>query len=175
MRIEPPLGCCEYSDCIQRETWCMEPYAGVDYYLALGRLQSRLQPIYHGQPYSSRPYSYARVYFIPLSGTKNLASGQPYLYYHTNTDERPPYIASPPSSFSYQIILFCLKEQCHEISDLCFCSWISFLQAPEYTIPLRQFPIFSKIRGDIRGSRCTTGVSLTLGANGKNLKAEQFL
>ncbi len=38
---------------------CMEPSTGVDYYLGLGRPQSRLQHIYHGQPY-------ARVDLIPM-------------------------------------------------------------------------------------------------------------
>jgi hypothetical protein len=44
----------------------MEPYAGVDYNLALCPLQSRLQNIYHGQPY-------ARVDFIPPSVSMDLA------------------------------------------------------------------------------------------------------
>ncbi len=43
-------------------------YAGVDYKLTLCRLQSRLQDIYHGQPY-------ARVDFIPQSRTNNFARG----------------------------------------------------------------------------------------------------
>ncbi len=38
-------------DCIQRKTWCIGPYVGVDYNVAVCRLQSRLQHIYHGQPY----------------------------------------------------------------------------------------------------------------------------
>jgi hypothetical protein len=42
---------------IQRKTWCMEPYTGVDYNLTLCPLQSRLQHIFHGQPY-------ARIDFI---------------------------------------------------------------------------------------------------------------
>ncbi len=37
---------------IQRKTWRMGPYAGVDYNIALCPLQSRLQHIYHGQPYA---------------------------------------------------------------------------------------------------------------------------
>ncbi len=37
---------------IQRKTWRMNPYAGVDYNLTLCPLQSRLQHIYHGQPYA---------------------------------------------------------------------------------------------------------------------------
>ncbi len=37
---------------IQRKTWCMGTYAGVDYNLTLCPLQSRLQHIYHGQPYA---------------------------------------------------------------------------------------------------------------------------
>ncbi len=47
----------------------MGPYDGVDYDLTLCRLQSRLQDIYHAQPY-------ARVDINPMpeSGTKNLAS-----------------------------------------------------------------------------------------------------
>ncbi len=54
---------------------------------------------------------------------------------------------------------FCVcivKKQCHEIVDFRFFLWISFPQAPEYTIG--PFQMFSKIRGDIRSSRCTTGV-----------------
>jgi hypothetical protein len=46
----------------------MGPFAGVDYYLTLCPLQSRLQHIYNGQ-------HYARVDFIPQSGTLNLATG----------------------------------------------------------------------------------------------------
>jgi hypothetical protein len=39
---------------IQRKTWCMRPYiyAGDDYNLTLCPFQSRLQHIYHGQPYA---------------------------------------------------------------------------------------------------------------------------
>ncbi len=45
-------------------------YDGVDYInLTLCPLKSRLQHIYHGQ-------LYARVDFIPKSGTLDLASGQ---------------------------------------------------------------------------------------------------
>jgi hypothetical protein len=51
----PPLSC--YNSC----------YAGVDYNIILCPLQSRLQHIYHGQPY-------ARVDFISHSGTLDLAS-----------------------------------------------------------------------------------------------------
>jgi hypothetical protein len=43
---------------IQRKTWCMGPYVGVDYNLNL----CRLQYMYHGQPLVS-------VDFIPQSGT----------------------------------------------------------------------------------------------------------
>jgi hypothetical protein len=38
---------------IQRKTWCMGSYARVDYNLTLCPLQSRLQHIYHGQPYAT--------------------------------------------------------------------------------------------------------------------------
>jgi hypothetical protein len=37
---------------IQRKTWCMGPYAGVHYKLTVCPLLSRLQYIYHGQPYA---------------------------------------------------------------------------------------------------------------------------
>jgi hypothetical protein len=39
---------------IQRKTWCMGPYARDDYNLTLRvcPLRSRLQHIYHGQPYT---------------------------------------------------------------------------------------------------------------------------
>jgi hypothetical protein len=46
----------------KEKTWCMGPYAGVDYNLTLCALQSRLLHIHHGQPY-------AGVDFIPRSGT----------------------------------------------------------------------------------------------------------
>ncbi len=49
-----------------------------------------------------------------------------------------------------------LKGHCHEIFRFWFFSWISFPPAPDYTS--RPFQIFSKIRGDICSSRCTTGV-----------------
>ncbi len=37
---------------IQRKTWCLGLYAGDDYNLALCPFHSRLQHIYHGQPYA---------------------------------------------------------------------------------------------------------------------------
>ncbi len=52
---------------IQRKSWCMGPYAGIDYNHTLCPLQSRLQHIYLGQPY-------ARVDLISQSGTLDLAS-----------------------------------------------------------------------------------------------------
>ncbi len=36
-----------------------------------------------------------------------------------------------------------LKGQCHEIFEFWFFSWLSFPQAPEYTLPLGPFRIFS--------------------------------
>jgi hypothetical protein len=36
-------------------------------------------------------------------------------------------------------------------------------QFPPQSIPLRPFQIFSKIRGDIRNSMCTTGINDTGG------------
>jgi hypothetical protein len=53
----------------------MGPYAGVDYNLTVCLLQSRLQHIYHWQPYAIIDHNpYARVDFIPQSGTLDLAS-----------------------------------------------------------------------------------------------------
>ncbi len=56
-------------------------YAGVDYNLTLCPLQSRLQHIYHVQPYARvdlKPYT--KVDFIsPVEDFMNLASGQPEL------------------------------------------------------------------------------------------------
>ena len=42
----------ECSEAESKKTWCMGPYAGVDYNLTLCPLQSRLQNIYPGQPYA---------------------------------------------------------------------------------------------------------------------------
>jgi hypothetical protein len=47
-----PITACLFRDNVQKETWCMKSYDGVDYKLTLCRLQSRLQNIYHGQPYA---------------------------------------------------------------------------------------------------------------------------
>ncbi len=48
----------------------------VDYNLTLCPLQSRVQHIYHGQPHARVDLNpiYARVDFIPQSGTSDLAS-----------------------------------------------------------------------------------------------------
>ncbi len=54
-----------------------------------------------------------------------------------------------------------LKGQCHEI----FCFWFFYesVSPQPQSVPLGPFRIFSKIRGDIRKSRCTTGVNDTGG------------
>jgi hypothetical protein len=54
-----------------------------------------------------------------------------------------------------------LKGQCHEI----FCFWFFYesVSPQPQSIPLKHFQIFSKIRGDIRSSRLTTGVADTGG------------
>ena len=60
------------------------------------------------------------------------------------------------------VIYVFLKGQCHEI----FCYWFFFHESvsPQpQSIPCRPFRIFSKIRGDIRESRCTTGINDTGG------------
>ena len=50
-----------------------------------------------------------------------------------------------------------LKGQCHEIFDFRFSTWISFPQAPDYTIRVVS-NFFENSQRDIRSSRCTTGV-----------------
>ena len=52
-----------------------------------------------------------------------------------------------------------LKGQCHEIFCFWFFSWISFPQAPEYTIRA----VSNFFRGDICSSRLTTGINDTGG------------
>ncbi len=54
-----------------------------------------------------------------------------------------------------------LKGQCHEIFASGF--FHESLSPQPHSIPLRQFKIFSKIRGDICKSRCTTGINNTGG------------
>ncbi len=86
-----------------------------------------------------------------------------------------------------------LKGQCHEI--FCFRFFHESPSPKPLIITLGSFQIFSKIRGDIRKSRCTTSVNDTGGklppvstttaanlppvsttpvANGKNLQSEKF-
>jgi hypothetical protein len=59
----------------------------------------------------------------------------------------------PPSRSSV------LKRRCHEI--FCFCFFHESVFPQPQSIPFRPFQIFSTIRGDIRESRCTTGISDT--------------
>jgi hypothetical protein len=55
---QPYFRVCDLAHCkgigtrgrIQRKTWGMNPYAGVDYNLTFCRLQGRLPCMYHGQP-----------------------------------------------------------------------------------------------------------------------------
>jgi hypothetical protein len=49
-----------------------------------------------------------------------------------------------------------LKGRCHEIFDFWF--FHESVSPKPLSIPLGPFRIFSKIRGDIHSSRCTTGV-----------------
>ncbi len=61
---------------IQKKTWCMGSHAGADYSLTLCPLQSRLQRIYHGQPYARVDLNpMPESTFIPQPGTLDLASG----------------------------------------------------------------------------------------------------
>ncbi len=56
-----------------------------------------------------------------------------------------------------------------------FFSWISFPQAPEYCTPLGPFRIFTKIRGDIRSSKFTTGLVDTGGKWKKSSSRKLFI
>jgi hypothetical protein len=58
----------------------MGPYARVDYNLPLCPLQSRLQHIYHGQPYARVDLNPIKVDFIPQSGTLDLASDAAHFF-----------------------------------------------------------------------------------------------
>jgi hypothetical protein len=58
-------------------------------------------------------------------------------------------------------IVICLKGQCHEIFDFRF--FYESVSPRPLSIPLGPFRIFSKIRGDIRKCRCTTGTNDTGG------------
>jgi hypothetical protein len=68
-----------------------------------------------------------------------------------------------------------LKGQCHDI----FCCWFFYesVSPQPQSIPLGTLRIFSKIRGDIRKSRCTTGITDTVDkfATGVNDTGGQFL
>ncbi len=81
-----------------------------------------------------------------------------------------------PFSYTVQacMLLKSLKGQCHEIFCFWFFSWISIPPAPEY--PIRAVSNFLKIRGDIRNSRCTTGINDTGGkfATGANDTGSKF-
>ncbi len=57
--------------------------------------------------------------------------------------------------------MYRLKGQCHEI----FCFWFfhESVSLQPQRIPLGSFQIFPKIHGDIRKSRCTTGINITGG------------
>ncbi len=67
-----------------------------------------------------------------------------------------------------------LKGQCREI----FCFWFFYesVSPQPQSIPFTPFQIFSKIRGDIRKSRCTTGLNDTGGkfATGVNDTGGKF-
>jgi hypothetical protein len=64
---------------------------------------------------------------------------------------------------SFEIAQHLLKGLCHVIfASGFFMNQFSPPPQPQ-SIPLRPFRIFSKIRGDIRNSRCTTGINDTGG------------
>ncbi len=59
-------------------------------------------------------------------------------------------------NLSAAFFLLSLKGQCHEIFAFGF--FHESVSPQPQSIPLGPFQIFSKIRGDIRKSRCTTGI-----------------
>ncbi len=73
------------------------------------------------------------------------------------------FVAKLPWTFWKRIIVYITYVKGTVSRDFCFrfFSWITFPQAPDNT--LGSFRIFSKIRGDIHKSRCTTGVNNTSG------------
>jgi hypothetical protein len=66
-----------------------------------------------------------------------------------------------PEGWHLYYLIVNLKGQCHKIFDFWF--FHETVSPKRLSIPLRPSQIFSKIRGDIRGSRCTTGVADTGG------------
>ncbi len=65
----------QYRGRIQRKTWSMGPYAGVDYNFTLCPLQSRLQHIYHGQPCQNRIYPLVKDFDLASHKTCPLGNG----------------------------------------------------------------------------------------------------
>jgi hypothetical protein len=65
-----------------------------------------------------------------------------------------------------------LKGHCHEI--FCSCFFHESVSPQPQSIPLGQLRIFSKIRGDIRSSRLTTGV-IDTGGKSKKSSTRKFL
>ncbi len=76
------------------------------------------------------------------------------------------FFGDPRFITKYNYIL--LKGQCHEIFCFNFFQWIIFPRAPENNTRVKS--IFFNIHGDIRKSRCTTGINDTGSkfANGVN-------
>ncbi len=66
-----------------------------------------------------------------------------------------------------------LKGQCHDIFDFWF--FYESGSPNPLSVPLGPYRIFSKIRRNIRSSRCTTATGVCDSvANGKNLKSYKF-
>jgi hypothetical protein len=79
----------------------MEPSTGVDSYLSL----CQLQHMYHGQPYARVDLNLMPESTLSPSQGLRIWPQVSRSTYITHTDERPPYKALHPFSFSYQIIL----------------------------------------------------------------------
>ncbi len=84
----------------------------------------------------------------------------------SNTNNQDVYF--PNTLFSF---LIALKVQCHEIFAAGF--FYESVSPQPQSVLLGPFRIFSKIRGDIRSSRLTTGVADT-GGKWKNLQSEKY-
>jgi hypothetical protein len=74
----------------------------------------------------------------------------------THTDERPPYIASPP--FQLQLSYIVLLKGTVSGDFRLLVLFMNQFPPSTWVYQYGLFEFCSKIRGDIRGSRCTTGV-----------------
>jgi hypothetical protein len=94
----------------------------------------------------------------PGSHSHNQPKGVSHILYTVGHILPQPEICNLTSEESQSVVLLLhfLKGQCHEI--FCFSFFHESVSPKPLIIPIGLFQIFFKIRGDIRSSRCTTGV-----------------